>query len=266
MEITGSYTGEVDLDGPEPVADSLIDTHSLSVSQALLPPAGLSASALALSERRDQLRLARLRLWRARNAVALEVARTFLTLTGREVALALAEQRLAFAERDLAHTRSRVEQQAASRLDLLDATIAVAEQRNALAGQRAVLTLDLAEFFADLDLSPGPLTVPEADLDALRRNARALLAEPAPPGAIGTALEYWRRQPRWPAPNCGPSARKPVCYRNSRSASTIASRARHRAPVRSACRSPAVTPCTTAAAGRWRANRRRSRRLPPGAI
>ena len=189
MEITGSYTGEVDLDGPEPVADSLIDTHSLSVSQDLLPPAGLSASALALSERRDQLRLARLRLWRARNDVALEVARAFLTLTGREVALALAEQRLAFAERDLAHTRSRVEQQAASRLDLLDATIAVAEQRNALAGQRAVLTLDLAEFFADLDLSPGPLTVPEADLDALRRNARALLAEPAPPGAIGTALE-----------------------------------------------------------------------------
>ena len=69
MEITGSYTGEVDLDGPEPVADSLIDTHSLSVSQDLLPPAGLSASALALSERRDQLRLARLRLWRARNDV-----------------------------------------------------------------------------------------------------------------------------------------------------------------------------------------------------
>ena len=155
MEITGSYTGEVDLDGPEPVGDRLIDTHSLSVSQDLLPPAGLSASALALSERRDQLRLARLRLWRARNDVALEVARTFLTLTGREVALALAEQRLAFAERELAHTRSRVEQQAADRLDLLDATIAVAEQRNTIAKQRAALTLDLAEFFADLGLGAG---------------------------------------------------------------------------------------------------------------
>ena len=189
MEITGSYTGEVDLDGPEPVGDSLIDTHSLSVSQALLPPAGLAASALAVSERRDQLRLARLRLWRARNDVASEVARTFLALTGREVALALAVQRLAFAERELAHTRSRVEQEAADRLDLLDATIAVTEQRNAIAEQRAVLTLDLAEFFADLGLSPGPLIVPEADLDALRRNARALLAEPAPPGAIGSALE-----------------------------------------------------------------------------
>ena len=189
MEITGSYTGEVDLDGPEPVGDRLIDTHSLSVSQDLLPPAGLSASALALSERRDQLRLVRLRLWRARNDVALEVARTFLVLTGREVTLALAEQRLAFAERELAHTRSRVEQQAADRLDLLDATIAVAEQRNAIAEQRAVLTLDLAEFFADLDLAPGPLIVPGADLDALRRNARELLAEPAPPGAIGSALE-----------------------------------------------------------------------------
>ena len=154
-EITGSYTGEVDLDGPELVGDSLIDTHSLSVSQDLLPPAGLSASALALSERRDQVR----------PGAPAPVARTqrrgvggrahLLTLTGREVALALVEQRLAFAERNLAHTRSRVEQQAASRLDLLDATIAVAEQRNALAGQRAVLTLDLAEFFADLDLSPG---------------------------------------------------------------------------------------------------------------
>ena len=189
MEITGSYTGEVDLDGPVPVADSLIDTHGLSVSQGLLPPAGLSASAIALSERDDQLRLARLRLWRARNDVALNVARTFLTLTSRQVTLALAELRLAFAERDLAHTRSRVEQQAADRLDLIEATITVAEQRNAIAEQRAVLNLDLAEFFADLDLAPGPLLVPEADLDALRRNARALLAQPAPPGAIGAALE-----------------------------------------------------------------------------
>ena len=189
MEITGSYTGEVDLDGPEPIADSLIDTHTLSVSQGLLPPAGLSASALALSERDDQLRLARLRLWRAGNDVVLNVARTFLSLTSRQVTLALAEQRLAFAERDLAHTRSRVEQQAADRLDLIDATITVAEQRNAIAELRAVLNLDLAEFFADLDLSPRPLMVPEADLDALRRNARALLAEPAPPGAIGSALE-----------------------------------------------------------------------------
>ena len=189
MQITGSYTGEVDLDGSEPVADSLIDTHSVSVSQDLLPPPGLAAAALTLSERSDQLRLARLRLWRARNDVALDVARTFLTLAAREVSLGLAEQRLAFAERDLAHTRSRVEQEAADRLDLLDATIAVAEQRNAIADQRAVLSLDLAEFFADLELSPAPLVVPQADLDALRRNARALRAEPAPPGAIGTALE-----------------------------------------------------------------------------
>ena len=189
MEITGSYTGEVDLDGPKPVADSLIDTHGLSVSQGLLPPAGLAASALALSERDDQLRLARLRLWRARNDVALNVARTFLTLTSRQVALALAEQRLAFAERDLAHTRSRVEQQAADRLDLIDATITVAEQRNAIAEQRAALDLDRDEFFTDLDLSPGPLMVPEVDLDALRRHARARLAEPSPPGAIGSALE-----------------------------------------------------------------------------
>ena len=189
MEITGSYTGEVDLDGPEPVADSLIDSHSLSLSQDLLPPAGLSASALALSERHDQLRLARLRLWRARNDVALSVARSFLTLTSRQVTLALEEQRLAFAERDLAHTRLRVEQQAADRLDLIDATITVAEQRNAIAEQRAVLDLDRAEFFADLDLSPGALVVPEADLEALRRNARTLLREPAPPGVIGSALE-----------------------------------------------------------------------------
>ena len=189
MRITGSYTGEVDLDGPESVGDSLIDTHSLSLSQDLLPPSGLATAALALSERSEQLRLARLRRWRARNDVASNVARTFLTLAAREVTLGLAEQRLALAERDLEHTRSRVEQEAADPLDLLDATIAVAEQRNAVADQRAVLDLDRAEFFADLDLAPGPLTVPQADLDALRRNARALLAEPAPPGAIGTALE-----------------------------------------------------------------------------
>ena len=189
MEITGSYTGEFDLDGPEPVADSLIDTHSLSFSQDLLPSAGLAASALALSERQDQLRLARLRLWRARNDVALNVARTFLALTSRQVTLGLEERRLTFAERDLAHTRMRVEQQAADRLDLIDATIAVAEQRNAIAEQRAVLDLDLAEFLADLDLAPRALVVPEADLRALRQNARALLREPASPGVIGAAPE-----------------------------------------------------------------------------
>ena len=189
MQIAGSYTGEADLDGSDPIGDSLIDTHSLSVSQDLLPEPRLAASALTLADRRDQLRLAGVRLWRARNNVALAVAQTFLTLSERTAALGMAEQRLAFAERDLAHTRSRVEQQAADQLDLLDATIGVAQQRNAIDQQRAALALDTAEFFADLGLPAEALVAPDTDLDALRRSAAALLAEPSAPGMIGSALE-----------------------------------------------------------------------------
>ena len=193
MEIAGSYTGEADLDGSDPIGDSLIDTHALSVSQDLLPEPRLAASVLTLADRHDQLRLARLRLWRARNNVALAVAQTFLTLSERTAALGMAEQRLAFAERDLAHTRSRVEQQAADQIDLLDATIAVAQQRNAIDQQRAALALDTAEFFADLGLPAAALVAPDTDLDALRRSAAALLAEPSPPG-IGSALEVLEAQ------------------------------------------------------------------------
>ena len=194
MEIAGSYTGEADLDGSDPIGDSLIDTHALSVSQDLLPEPRLAASVLTLADRHDQLRLARLRLWRARNNVALAVAQTFLTLSERTAALGMAEQRLAFAERDLAHTRSRVEQQAADQIDLLDATIAVAQQRNAIDQQRAALALDTAEFFADLGLPAAALVAPDTDLDALRRSAAALLAEPSPPGMIGSALEVLEAQ------------------------------------------------------------------------
>ncbi|MDE0229630.1 MAG: TolC family protein, partial [Spirochaetaceae bacterium] len=129
MEIAGSYTGEVDLDRSGRDNEDLIDVHGVSVVQDLLPEGRLSEEALAVHDRRDQLRLARLRLQRVRNEVALQVARAFLTLTERTETLALLEERLAFAERDLARTTLRVAQGAADRLALLDATIAVTDQR-----------------------------------------------------------------------------------------------------------------------------------------
>ena len=189
MEVAGSYTGEFDLDGSDHDDSGLIDTHGLSVSQDLLPEARLSTAALAVYEQRDQLRLARLRLQRVRNDVALQTARTFVTLAERTEALALLEERLAFGERDLAQTRFRVAQGAADRLALLDATIAVTEQRNAAAEQRAALALDTAEFFADLGLPAAPLAVATADAAGLRRRARALLAEPTPPAAIANTID-----------------------------------------------------------------------------
>ena len=189
MEITGSYTAEVDLDGTERDAENVLDLHSLSVSQDLLPEGRLSTTALAVADRQDQLRLARLRLLRVANEVVLQVARSFLALTERTAALELAEQRFALAERDLAHTRTLVAQQAAGHLDLLDAKIAVTEQRLSLDEARAAVTLDTNRFLADLGLPPTPLTVPTADFATLRQRARALLADPTPPVAIATALE-----------------------------------------------------------------------------
>ena len=195
MAIAGSYTGEFDLDGSGRDNEDLIDTHSLSVSQDLLPEGRLSAEALAVHDRRGQLRLARLRLQRVRNEVALQAARAFLALTERTLSLALLEERLAFAERDLTQTEFRVAQGAADRLALLDATIAVTDQRNTLEQQRAALALDTAGFFADLDLAAGPLAMPAAaDPAALRRSARALLAEPTPPAAIAHALDVLEAQ------------------------------------------------------------------------
>ena len=189
MEIAGSYTGEFDLDGSDRDGDGLIDTHGLSVSQDLLPEPRLSTEALAAYERRDQLRLARLRLQRVRNEVALQTARAFVALAERTDTLALLEERLAFGERDLAQTKFRVAQGAADRLALLDATIAVTEQRNTVVEQRAALALDTAEFFAGLGLPAAPLAVATADAAALRRRARALLAEPTPPAAVAGAID-----------------------------------------------------------------------------
>ncbi len=198
MEIAGSYTGEVDLDRSGRDNEDLIDVHGVSVVQDLLPEGRLSEEALAVHDRRDQLRLARLRLQRVRNEVALQVARAFLTLTERTETLALLEERLAFAERDLARTTLRVAQGAADRLALLDATIAVTDQRNGIDEQRAALALDTAEFFADLGLAPAPLAVPAADPAAdpaaLRRSARALLTEPTPSAAIAGALDVLEAQ------------------------------------------------------------------------
>ena len=190
MEIAGSYTGEVDIDGSGRDNDDLVDVHGVSVSQDLLPDAGLSMEALAVHDRRDQLRIARLRLQRARNEVALQAARAFLTLTARNDTAAIMERRLAFAERDLSQAQFLVAQGAADRLALLDATIAVTEQRNSLDELRATLALDTAEFLTELDLPAAPLAVPDAsDVAALRWSARALLAAPTPPTAIAGALD-----------------------------------------------------------------------------
>ena len=188
MNISGSYTAELHLDGRERDGERLVDVHSVSVAQDLLPEGSLSATALALAGRGDELRLARIRRRRVQSEVGLQAARTFLSLTERARALALLEQRLELAERDLAHTRSLVAQHAASQLDLLNATIAATERRNAVADTRATLTLDTTRFFTDLDLAPATLLAPAGDVAELRRIALALLAAPAPQAALGNAL------------------------------------------------------------------------------
>lgn len=179
MSITGSYTAGVELDdldrrgsGEE---ERFTDAQRLSISQHLLPAGRLSPTAIALAGRRDDLRLARLRLERTRSDVAQQVARTFVSLTERTAALAVAEERLAIAERELANTQSLVEQDAADRIALLGARITAIERRNAVADARASLALDTAAFFADLDLPETTLIAPAVDADELRRAARDLL-------------------------------------------------------------------------------------------
>lgn len=187
MELAGSYTAAVNLTGTERNGAGFVDMHSVSVSQELLSEGRLAPEALAVAERGDQLRLAGLRLQRTRNEVVLQAAQTFLTLAARAAAVTLLEERLALAERDLTRVESRVAQQAADRLEALDAAIAVAEQRNSLEELRAALALDTGQFFADLGFAPQPLIAPAADLAALRSSAHALLAEPTPPSALAGA-------------------------------------------------------------------------------
>ncbi len=179
MSITGSYTAGVELDdldrsgsGDE---ERFTDAQSVSISQDLLPAGRLSTTAVALAGRRDDLRLARLRLASTQNDVAQQVAVTFVGLTERTAALAVAEERLAIAERELANTQSLVDQQAADRIALLGARITAFERRNAAADARASLALDSAAFFADLDLPETALVAPEVDAEALRRAASGLL-------------------------------------------------------------------------------------------
>ena len=180
MSITGSYTAGVELDdldsrgtGDE---ERFTDAQSLSISQDLLPAGRLAPTAIALTGRGEDLRMARLRLQSTQNDVAQQVATTFVSLTGRRAALAVAEERLAIAERELANTQSLVEQQAADRIALLGARITAIERRNAVADARASLALDTAAFFADLDLPEAALIAPSVDADALREAARGLLA------------------------------------------------------------------------------------------
>lgn len=187
MELAGSYTAAVNLTGTERNGAGFVDVHSVSVSQELLSEGRLAPEALAVAERGDQLRLAGLRLQRTRNEVVLQAAQTFLTLAARAAAVTLLEERLALAERDLGRVESRAAQQAADRLEVLDAAIAVAEQRNSLEELRAALALDTGQFSADLGLAPQPLIAPAADLAALRSSAHALLAEPTPPSALAGA-------------------------------------------------------------------------------
>ena len=99
------------------------------------------------------------------------------------------EERLALAERDLDHIRLLVSQQAADQLALLDATIAAAEQRNALDALRAGLALDTTRFLADLDLPAArwPRPIPAIPPRCAGRRVRC---SPSP-----------RRRPRSPLPS-----------------------------------------------------------------
>ncbi|MCY4376248.1 MAG: TolC family protein, partial [Spirochaetaceae bacterium] len=192
MSIAGSYTAGVELDDLDSRGSSdeerFTDAQRLTITQDLLPAGKLAPSAIALAGRRDDLRLARLRLASTQSDVAQQVAQTFVGLTGRAAALAVAEERLAIAERELANTRSLVEEQAADRIALLSARITAIERRNAVADARASLALDVAAFFSDLDLPEAPLVAPEVDADALRRAAHDLVEASAgmadPDGAL----------------------------------------------------------------------------------
>ena len=196
MSITGSYTAGVELDDLDRQGASeeerFTDAQSVSIAQDLLPAGRLSTTAVSLAGRRDDLRLARLRLASTQSDVAQQVAVTFVGLTERTAALAVAEERLAIAERELTNTRSLVEQQAAGRIALLSARITAIERRNAVTDARASLALDIAAFFADLDLPEAPLIAPAVDADALRRAARDLVeasARMADPDSALTVLE-----------------------------------------------------------------------------
>lgn len=187
MTIAGSFTAGVELDDLDrrgvSEEDRYTDSYSLSISQDLLPAGPLAPAAAALAGRRDDLRLAQLRLLRARSDVTQQVVRTFLNLVERTAALTVAQERLAAAERQLADTRSLADQQAADRIAVLDARIDAVERRNAVADARASIALDSAAFFADLSRPPAALAAPAVDVDALRRAAQELLDAPAAPGA-----------------------------------------------------------------------------------
>ena len=179
MSVTGSYTAGVELDDLDRRGSSeeerFTDAQRLTITQDLLPAGRLAPSAIALAGRRDDLRLARLRLTSTQSDVAKQVAQTFVGLTGRMAALEVAEERLAIAERELANTQSLVEQQAADRIALLSARITAIERRDAVTDAHASLALDTAAFFADLDLPEAPLVAPAVDADALRRAAHDLV-------------------------------------------------------------------------------------------
>lgn len=198
MTIAGSYTAGVELDDLDDrgagAEDRFTDAQSLSISQDLLPAGSLAPAAAALAGRRDDLRLAQLRLLRARSDVTRQVAGTFLSLIERTAALDVWKERLAAAERELANTRALADQQAADPIDLLNARIAAVEQRNAVADARALLVLDSEAFFADLALPMTALVIPTVDADALRRAALALLDAPAATAGADDSLAVLEAQ------------------------------------------------------------------------
>lgn len=198
MTIAGSFTAGVELDDLDrrgvSEEDRYTDSYSLSISQDLLPAGPLAPAAAALAGRRDDLRLAQLRLLRARSDVTQQVVRTFLNLVERTAALTVAQERLAAAERQLADTRSLADQEAADRIAVLDARIDAVERRNAVADARASIALDSAAFFADLSRPPAALAAPAVDVDALRRAAQELLDAPAAAAGADDALAVLEAQ------------------------------------------------------------------------
>ena len=190
MSISGSYTANIDLDdiGTGSNEELFTDSQSISISQDLLHPGPLAPTAIALDTRRNDHRLALLRLKRTQNDTTRQVISTFLDIVDRTKALSVLTERLNFAEHDLANIQTRFNQQAESELALLNARINLIQRHNAISDAQFTLDLDTKEFFAELGLQERPLVTPTVQLDALRQSARSVIERSITGTVINTTL------------------------------------------------------------------------------
>ena len=180
----------IDLDdiGTGSYEELFTDSQSISISQDLLHPGPLAPTAIALDTRRNDHRLALLRLKRTQNDTTRQVISTFLDIVDRTKALSVLTERLNFAEHNLANIQTRFNQQAESELALLNARINLIQRHNAISDARLTLDLDTKEFFAELGLQERPLVAPTVQLDALRQSARSLIDRSVTGTVINTTL------------------------------------------------------------------------------